>query len=291
MYSELIIAYLFLGGASGSAFLVMSLWSLAFHASERRLHNRRLRLSFRVMKRVVYTVALAMLFVALACLFFDLKMPDKALLLFVRPRPTPLTFGAFVLAAEAALGGALVVANTLRPRWATGRIKAMLEGICALTSLAVMTYTAVYLYVQKAVSLWDSPWIVPLFLCSSTSAGISTVLLCNWFIEGKTLLLRAARPLQQAHLCVLVVEGASLAAFLFSVAATTPEGQSLTLLSDPALLQMFLLGAVGMGIAVPFSFESYSLIRRPWRAIPLSDVVCLIGGFCLRWCLIMGGTH
>lgn len=291
MYSELIITYLFLGGASGGAFLVISLWSLIFHASEHRIRNRRLRLAFRTMKRVVYPVAFVMLLVSLACLFFDLKMPEKALLLFTRPRFTPLTFGAFALAAETLVGGILVIANVLRPRWATGPVKAALEIICVITSLAVMTYTAIYLSAQKAVALWDSPWLVPLFLCSSTSAGISTVLLCNWFVEGKTLLLRAARPLQATHLVILAAEAISLAAYCFSITAATPEGRSLALFSDPVLLQTLLFGTVGMGIAVPFALESYTLARRPWRAIPVSDVVCLIGGFCLRWCLIMGGTH
>lgn len=291
MFSELIITYLFLGGASGGTFLVISLWSLIFHSSEHRLHNRRLRLAFRTMKRVVYPVAFIMLLVSLACLFFDLKMPDKALLLFLRPRLTPLTFGAFALAAEALVGGLLVIANVLRPRWATGTVKTVLEAVCVVTSLAVIVYTAVYLYAQKAVALWDSPWLIPLFLCSSTSAGISTVLLCNWFVEGKTLLLRATRPLQRTHLIILAAEAVSLIAYCLSVASSTPEGRPLMLFSDPVLLQTLLLGTVDMGIAVPFALESYTLARRPWRAIPVSDVVCLIGGFCLRWCLIMGGTH
>lgn len=291
MFSELIITYLFLGGASGGTFLVISLWSLIFHSNEHRLHNRRLRLAFRTMKRVVYPVAFIMLLVSLACLFFDLKMPDKALLLFLRPRLTPLTFGAFALAAEALVGGLLVIANVLRPRWATGTVKTVLEAVCVVTSLAVIVYTAVYLYAQKAVALWDSPWLIPLFLCSSTSAGISTVLLCNWFVEGKTLLLRATRPLQRTHLIILAAEAVSLIAYCLSVASSTPEGRPLMLFSDPVLLQTLLLGTVGMGIAVPFALESYTLARRPWRAIPVSDVVCLIGGFCLRWCLIMGGTH
>lgn len=291
VYSELIVIYLFLGGAASGAFLIMSVWSLWFHSHAQRLHDRRLRMAFRVMKNLVYAVSLLLLLIAIGCLFADLKVPSKALLLFTRPRPTPLAFGAFVLAAEAAAGFALMVANSLRPRQMSGRLKAILEIVCVIASLAAMTYTAVYLFNQKAVALWSSPWLIALFLCSSTSSGISVVLLCNWFVQGRTLLLRAARPLQKIHVAVLVLEAAALFLYAAAVLANPDAASSLALLREPALLQTGVVGAVGMGIAAPFVLETYALICKQWRAIPVSDVICLIGGFCLRWCLIMGGAH
>ena len=292
MYSELVIAYLFLGGASGGAFLVMSLWSLMFHSHEHRIHDRRLRLAFRSMKRLVYPTALVMLAVSLGCLFADLKVPGNALLVFLKPHPTPLTFGAFALMVELAIGLMLVVANNLRPRFATGAVKAGLEVLCVFASLAVMAYTAVYLFSQRAVPLWNSPWIIPLFLCSSASSGISVVLLRNWFIEGRTLLLRAVRPLQKAHIAVLLTEVACLAAFSATTWGNSDASESIALLSAPGIAQTVLVGVVGMGLVAPLLLESYSLaFSKQGRAIPISDVVCLIGGFCLRWCLIMGGAH
>lgn len=291
MYSELIIAYLFLGGASGGSFLVMALWSLWFHRAEHRRHDRRLRLAFRAMKRIVYLVSFLLLIIALGCLFADLKVPSKVLLLLTRPQPTPLTFGVFALCAELVVGGALVAANSLRPLWMNGRTKALLETVCVITSLAVMAYTAVYLFNQKAVPLWDSPWLIAVFLCSSTSSGISLVLLCSWFAQRQSLLLRAARPLQRIHVLTLIAEAATLALYAAAVVAHPDTASSLALLSCAPLLQTALLGALGMGIAIPFTLECYALAYKQWRAIPLSDAVCLIGGFCLRWCLIMGGAH
>ncbi len=291
MYSELIIAYLFLGGAAGGAFFVMSLWSLLFHRSERRLYDRRLRMAFRVMKRIVYTVSLVLLLISLGCLFADLRVPSKALLLLTRPQATPLNFGFFVLVALTCVGVALAAANSLRPRRMTGRVKAALEVVCAVTSCAVMAYTAVYLFNQKAVALWNSPWLIALFLCSSTSSGVSVVLLCNWFAQGRTLLLRAARPLQRVHIAVLLTEGAVLALYVAAVSANPDTVPSLALFREPALWQTALIGAVGMGIVAPLFLETYALTYKQWRAIPVSDVICLVGGFCLRWCLVMGGAH
>ena len=149
-----------------------------------------------------------------------------------------------------------------------------------------------YLFVQKAVPLWDSPWLIPLFLCSSTSSGISVVLLCNWFVEGKTLLLRASRPLQKAHVAVLIVEATSLAAFVLTVLEGPDASRILTnTATNPSLTTTFFVGVLGMGLATPLLLETYTLARNSWRHIPVSDIICLVGGFCLRWCLIMGGTH
>lgn len=291
MYSELVIAYLFLGGAASGAFFIMALWSLAFHSREQRLRNRRLRMAFRLMKRKVYVISLLLLLVAMGCLFADMKIPSKALLLFLRPQPTPLTFGAFALSVQAIVGLALVVANSLRPQFISGPAKACLEVVCVLTSLAVMAYTAVYLLFQKAVPLWDSPWLIALFLCSSTSSGVSIVLLCNWFMQDRTILLKASRPLQRLHLVVLACEALALTAYATGVITNPEMSRSLALLYRPAFLQTFFVGVIGMGIAAPFTLETYALTRTQWRAIPISDVICLIGGFCLRWCLIMGGAH
>lgn len=291
MYSELIIVYLFLGGAASGAFFVMSIWSLRFHGQGQRLRDRRLRLAFRVMKRLVYTVSLLLLCIAMGCLFADLKVPSKVLLLFTRPQLTPLTFGAFALTAEALIGCALVAINVFRPQQVSGRMKAVLEIVCVITSLAVMTYTAIYLYSQKAVALWDSPWLVGVFLCSSISSGVSIVLLCNWFVQGRTLLLRAARPLQETHIAVLVLEGAALTLYATTVLANPNALSPFDLLWKSELLQTGVIGAVGMGIIAPFVLEAYTLIYKQWRTIPVSDVICLVGGFCLRWCLIMGGAH
>lgn len=291
MYNELIVVYLFLGGASGGSFFIMTLVSLWFHSRESRLYHRRLRMAFRIMKCVVYSVSLFMLLIALVCLFADLKAPDQVLALVTHPRPTPLTFGFYILSLQLVLGAALVVANVLRPRITSGKAKRLLEAVCAVNSLAVMAYTAIYLYCQKAVALWDSPWLIAVFVASSLSAGISIVLLCDWIAQGKVLLLHAAKPLQRAHIGILVVEATVLAAYAFAVANNPETAKSLQLLTSPALYPVAAFGAVGMGILVPLVLETYALTFKYWRAIPISDVVCLIGGFCLRWCLIMGGAH
>ena len=274
-FGSLVIAYLFLGGASAGAFFVMSAWSLGFYRSDTAArHHMRLRTAFKALKGRVYTISLIMLAVSLACLVFDLQYPDRALLLFFRPRPTPMTFGAYALAVEAILGLLLALANVFKIPFLDGRVKRVLEALCAICSIAVMGWS-----------------LVALFFFSALSSGVSVVLLIDYFIQGQTLLLRAARPLQKAHLTCLVLEGISLAFFVHATLAKPAAANSVELLMDPAMLSTAVVGVIGMGILVPFALELNSLMHKDCRTIPVSDVICLIGSFCLRYCVVICGVH
>lgn len=291
-FGSLVIAYLFLGGASAGAFFVMSAWSLGFYCSDTAArHHMRLRSAFKALKGRVYTISLIILAVSLVCLVFDLQYPDRALLLFFRPRPTPMTFGAYALAVEAILGLLLALANVFKIPFLDGRVKRVLEVLCAVCSIAVMGYTGMLLANQAAVPLWHEWSLVALFFFSALSSGVSVVLLIDYFIQGQTLLLRAARPLQKAHLACLVLEGVSLAFFVHATLTKPTAANSVALLMDPTMLSTAVVGVIGMGILVPFALELNSLMHKDCRTIPVSDVICLIGSFCLRYCVVVCGVH
>ena len=291
-FGPLIIAYLFLGGAAAGAFLVMSVWSIGFYVSDSaERHHVRLRSAFKALKGRVYTISFIMLAVSMACLVFDLQYPDRALLLFLRPRPTPLTFGAYALAIEAILGLLLALANVFKIPLLDGRVKRVLEALCAVCSIAVMGYTGVLLANQAAVPFWNEWSLVALFFFSALSSGVSVVLLIDYFIQGQTLLLRAARPLQKAHVACLVLEGVSLAIFIHAILQKPAAAGSVALLAEPAMLSTALVGVVGMGLVIPFLLEVNSLLHKECRTIPVSDVICLIGSFCLRYCVVLCGVH
>ena len=290
VFGELIVAYLFLGGAAGGAYLVMAAWSLAFHR-RRSEHPHRLRVAFKSLLRRVYAIALIAIVGSAACLVWDLVYPERALLVFLRPRPTLLTFGAYALAVQMLLGLALALANVFDLRIIGGRARKALEALSIPASLAVMLYTGLFLASNASVPFWNTPWLAILFLLSSLSAGISAVLLIDYFVQGQTLLLRAAKPLQKVHMACLALEAAVLAAFLRAGLSNPDAGKSIALRTQPDMLSVGVVGAALFGIVVPFLLEGYALTRKECRTIPFSDVVCLIGGFCLRWCVIMCGVH
>ena len=292
LFSDLVIVYIFLGGASAGSFFIMSAWSLRFHRSDKR-PTFRFSVAFKSLMAWDYSISLILLLFALFCLFWDLYYPDKALLLITCPHFTLITFGTYALICELLIGLALVVANVLNPFWMKGRLRRGLEIACCISSALVMAYTGLYLSTNLSVAFWSTwVWIMPLlFLFSSLSSGISITLLIDYFIKDQTLLLRAAKPLQKVHLTCLALVTVLIAIFMYSVLGNPNAAKSVTLLMQPGMFSTAVVGVVGMGIVIPACLETYTLRLKECRTIPVSDVICLIGGFLLRYCIILCGVH
>lgn len=290
MYGTLIIAYLFLGGASGGTFLVMAVWSLLLHHFYPH-RSALVRRDFRLMRGRIYAIATGMLTAAMLCLLWDLDYPDRALMIFMFARPTVLTFGACVLTSLLAVGVLLVLANLFHIRFFTGAFKRIFEVACAILAAAVMGYTGVFLYSNVGIPLWHSPFLIGLFFCSALSSGLSVVMLVDYFSHAEAKLIHAVRPLQQCHLACLATELAFMVAFVAAAWANPQATEAIAVLLSPDVLSTAVIGAVGFGIAAPAALESYALLRKEQRAIPVSDFVCLIGALCLRWIVIVCGVH
>lgn len=290
MYGTLIIAYLFLGGASGGTFLVMAVWSLLLHHFYPH-RSALVRRDFRLMRGRIYAIATGMLTAAMLCLLWDLDYPDRALMIFMFARPTVLTFGTCVLTSLLAVGVLLVLANLFHIRFFTGAFKRIFEVACAILAAAVMGYTGVFLYSNVGIPLWHSPFLIGLFFCSALSSGLSVVMLVDYFSHAEAKLIHAVRPLQQCHLACLATELAFMVAFVAAAWANPQATEAIAVLLSPDVLSTAVIGAVGFGIAAPAALESYALLRKEQRAIPVSDFVCLIGALCLRWTVIVCGVH
>ena len=243
------------------------------------------------MRGRIYAIATGMLTAAMLCLLWDLDYPDRALMIFMFARPTVLTFGACVLTSLLAVGVLLVLANLFHIRFFTGAFKRILEVACAILAAAVMGYTGVFLYSNVGIPLWHSPFLIGLFFCSALSSGLSVVMLVDCFSHAEAKLIHAVRPLQQCHLACLATELAFMVAFVAAAWANPQATEAIAVLLSPDVLSTAVIGAVGFGIAAPAALESYALLRKEQRAIPVSDFVCLIGALCLRWTVIVCGVH
>lgn len=288
LYGSLVIVYLFLGGAAAGALFVMSAWSFAFRRSE---NPARLLTAFESLRRRTYTVGFLLLAFAMICLLGDLGNPGRALMVFFLPHPTVITFGAYTLAIEALLAALLLAASlpnsplALRGRWLD-----IVEALCCIGALATMAYTGIFLF-QGSIPFWNHWSIIVLFMFSSLSSGVSVVLLIDWFTQGQSLLLRATKPLQICHVACLAAEVVFLTLFVNAAFRNPLADASLNLLMEPEMLAIAGVGVIGMGIALPITLETYSITRKECRAIPVSDFICLLGGLCLRYCLITCGVH
>lgn len=291
MYGPLVIAYLFLGGAAAGMLCAMSAWSLRERSMERVGHrSARFAAAFSVLRQRTYLVGFVTLALAMVCLLWDLGSPGKALLVVLRPHPTVLTFGAYTLAVEAALALLLASTHLLGAPRLKKRTLAAIEALCFVGGLATMSYTGVFL-LGGGIAFWNTWTLVGLFTFSSLSAGISTVLLIDWLAQGQTVLLRAARPLQKAHLACLAAEGLFLALFVFDAFANPAAAAACELLFSPDMLATASIGVLGFGIAVPAAFEAYSIARTDCRTIPVADVACLLGCLILRYLVIVCGIR
>lgn len=215
------------------------------------------------------------------------------MLLFFRPSFTSvIAFGTFVLAGMVLVAGLLVVVDVGYVPLATSRMKAMAEIVCVLLAVAVMTYTGVYLQTTKAVAFWDTPLVPVLFVLSAVSAGIAATVIVAAFMRDSWQLDSWLSRLHGVHIAVLAVEACALA--LFVAVSLTGRGEaptSLALLFADDLLAWFAGGVCVAGIAVPLASEAVCLVLRRPRTIPLPDVLCLLGGYALRYCLVAAGLH
>jgi formate-dependent nitrite reductase membrane component NrfD len=286
----MVILYLFLGGAAAGSLFMMSTWSLAFHRRDHSTNNH-LHRAFKSLMARCYTIGFAVLAVAVICLIMDLGQPGLALLLFLKPHPSVLTIGSYALLLELLIGLLLAIANLFDLSAIGARARKALELACCACSLVVMLYTGVFLASNASVAFWNTWVLVLLFLFSSLSAGISMVLLIDYFIINQTILLRAARPLQKAHIAILLAESLALAAFVAVALGNPATSESVALLAEPTILSTAIVGVVGMGILVPLGLETYTLRARECRTIPVSDVICLLGCLCLRYVVVVCGVH
>ena len=184
MFSVLAVGYLFLGGAGAGAIAVASILDLAWvkapfgHAS---------RIGIGEATPLERTVAVGMLagFAALALgmlfLLFDLGRIDRVASLLLRPSLSFLTVGTYALAGLAACAALLVAVRfAYLPGVPRGAVRAV-EAAAAVVAVVVMLYTGLLLQNTGAVALWSSPLVPVLFLLSSLSCGIATLLLAAYF--------------------------------------------------------------------------------------------------------------
>lgn len=290
MIGALVIFYLFLGGCGAGVLGATSAWSLAFHRSlDRTLSQTR---AFESLMTRCYVAGFAMLCVAALCLLLDLGRPEFAYLLFTQPTTSVLSFGSYTLLASLIVGGFLVVANLFYVPFVHARARKIAEVACIVASVCLMTYTGVYVACMEAVALWNNIAIPVLFALSSASSGLSVMFIAAPFVCDWWLLDRWIAGLHRVHLAVLALELIALAAFVLAAFLSPSASESLRmLLGGEVFGGWFLVVVVGMGVLAPLSVETLMAVSgRSFKLLPV-DVLCILGGLALRFCVIWSGTH
>ena len=309
MLGELPVWYLFLGGSGAGLLAAASAMMLCVPLPARALAlgaavgPEGVRAMYRSLAHLFVPAcagALALLAVGVACLAVDLGVTERALLLFLSPKLSFLSVGAWLLSAAMLVDVALLIAWSHEPRCLPPFVRA-LPAAALLLGLAVMTYTGLLLQSLAAVPLWDTPLLPCLFVASSLSCGVA-LMVAVVKLSGVVGQFRAvARQWERVDVAVLLAEAVIAVAFAAAQAVRAQSGETGTLLALGASLQTLLAGPDAwvfwgvfgvVGIVVPLVLACASICAKPSPMMPFSQAACaLVGAFAMRWSIVAAGAH
>ena len=281
LFGELVVAYLFFGGAGAGACAVLGFLECA-NASRRPAAS--LVVPCELMARA-WPAALALLGTGALCLMADLGRPERVLSLWLAPRFSVMTLGAWALLASLVLATAFSLAANV-----TGlRLAPAAARVAAIAAMAAGLVTALYtgwlLNALPSVIAFDS-WLVPTLFClSSLSCGMAVVVATASFTGSRGSFAGVLHRLARVDSVLIVAEAAALAAFVAWLASHEGTQAGATALVQGSLAVPFWVLLVGAGLVAPLALER----RYPagdWRVWGLWIAGCvLLGGLFLRLCV------
>lgn len=302
--SDLVVCYLFLGGTGAGLVLVLSVLGLlvprdqVVAANRKHLHAGE---PFRKLLGCGFVVALVMLGLGIVCLLADLGNAERVMLLLLHPSVSYLAVGSWALAACFVLAAALGLTWLAVGTWDFAVVRGA-EAVAALVALVVMVYTGLLLQSLGAVPLWATPWLPALFVASSLSCGMASVLALAQLTGAARAFGIVLKRLAVIDAVVILVEAAIVAVFVFAAstagaAASNGTEQALALsardLVEGANAWLFWTCFAGLGLAVPLVLDGVLARRR--RMVPgvaLFAAACVLtGGFAMRFCVVAAGAH
>ena len=289
MLTSLNILYLFLGGTGAGMCVILSCVSL--YALPRQARPQRSGRPFAPTPRyrrflgMGYCVATVVLMLATACLLFDMRRPDAALTLIVKPVFNTVSIGAYSLGANIALDGFLALCwlSALLP---TSIVVGIASTLSIVSALVTASYTGQLLSLFATAPFWQTPLIVTLFVVSSLSCGIAAVTCSSIVFRSRALFDRLLRKLLTFDRIAIILELGLLAAFVAMSACQYPE-YGLRLATGDLSWQFWLL-LVFDGLVLPLVLGILQGRLIDLRIHPGAiALLVLMGGFMLRWCIVM----
>ena len=194
--------------------------------------------------------------------------------------------------ASLAVSGTLAAAHLIAPRAALGPLRTVLEGAAVVLALALMVYTGLYMALMEAVPLWNNAALPVLLALSSASSGVAVVLLAVPFVRDSALLGGWTEALRRVHRVVLLLEAGALVAFLaLALAGPFARPALAVLLAPEGAGPWFAVGFAGLGVIVPLAAEGARALLRVPATLQVVEVLCVLGGLILRFCLVAAGSH
>ena len=293
MFSELAVAYLFFGGAGAGACVVLGVLECANIGRYGALPSgrasgvmracssrwaRRLRVPHELLSRG-WVLCLILLGAGSLCLLADAGRPERVAALWLAPRFSVVTVGAWALLASSGAAAFFAAASAglgarLRPA------PVLAAAIFAVaTGFVTAAYTGVLLGSLPSVLAYRTGVLPILFLLSSLSCGAAVVFVAASLVDSRLPFGSALRRLGCADRVIILAEAALLALFVGGQLAdgAMRAGASALIAGDGAVL--FWVVLVLGGLAAPFVLE--------W-GYPMGDG--RVKGLWIAFCILMGAA-
>jgi formate-dependent nitrite reductase membrane component NrfD len=292
----LIDLYFFLAGLAGGAFVIATIAHLL--GGERN----------RSVVRVGYYLALLAVIPCPIFLIVDLGMPSRFLHMLMSVKPdqaigaaainigsfhvkpfSPMNMGSWALlgfSALAFLAALSVFLEDAKRGRDLSAFRTTVGVIGGFFGFFLAAYPGVLLGATARPLFQNGSFLGALFLAVGASTGAAAIALILSFLgqgAGGTL-----GRLRQIIIPALLLQAATLALFLLRVGMSGGEGaaQSLSLLLSGPYSLIFWVGAVAVGLIVPFALQVAS--RQP-GLVAISAALILVGGFLVKYVIIAAG--
>ncbi|HEY3231206.1 MAG TPA: NrfD/PsrC family molybdoenzyme membrane anchor subunit [Roseiflexaceae bacterium] len=286
-----VVLYFFFGGIAAGAYFIATLIDLV--GAERD----------RPIAKIAYYITAPLVLLCGLLLTIDLERPERFWHMLIQSNTglpifkywSPISVGAWalllfglftgvsfigVLAEDARFG--LGRLSGLARNLHQGPIGLIFQVIGCLFGFFIASYTGALLTASNQPFWSDSPLIGALFLASSASTGIAVLLLILSFRRGAPP--DSVANLERTDRWAMLLELVLLVAFVISLGGLAP----VFLFSGYGIL--LLIGTLLGGVLIPLFLQ--------WRprllgsnGILLAAVLVLVGGFILRYAIVMAGQY
>jgi protein NrfD len=284
-----LVFYFFLGGIAAGSYFMAALIELVGTERDREL------------AKVSYYIAFPLIIICTVLLILDLGRPERFWHMMLQSqtlRPmfkywSPMSVGSWALAI---FGGITFLSfigvlaedgrfglgrfRNLAARLHRGLIGTGFQLIGAGVGFFIAAYTGALLTATNQPFWSDSPFVAALFLASAASTGIATMIL----LSRRRASHESVDRLEEADTWAIGLELLIIAIFLFSLGAL-----AWPLIASPYGL-LFLIVTVGLGLVVPLVLRFIPNLRSN-RVAAIASVLILIGGFTLRYSVLMAGQY
>ncbi len=272
-WGMIIIWYFFLGGIAGGAYFM---GAIADNFGGRR---------DREVAKVGYFIAFPLVIICGILLILDLGMPSRFLnMVKIFKFWDPMSIGAWALGAFGAFSAACALLS-LGDSEARLALRRNVAKVGSWFGFFLAAYTGVLLS-NTAQPIWrDARLMGPLFLASGASTGLASIAVVS-YLRGANLG-ESWSKLKKADSFAMVVE------LIFLLALVLMLGSS----ADPMIKGKFALpfwgGLVVLGLVVPLGLSVFKRgdgkERTAGATLAIASILVLIGGFLLRYVVIMAG--